>query len=1193
MNVPTPPASWESGATVDGRYRVIGELGRGGMGVVHRVRHLAWGIDMAVKSPRPEIFRGSGDEEGFVQEAEAWVSLGLHPNVCACHYVRVIDGVPRVFAEYVDGGSLAESIGDGSLYAGDTREVIGRVLDIAVQMARGLDHAHRRGLVHQDVKPANVLLDSEGAAKITDFGLARFRRTAVPDDDTVLEAGQEISVLVPTGGMTLAYASPEQFAGEAVGRRSDVYSFAISVLAMVTGGVRWQFGATAGHDLDVYLADSTNPVTAPPELANVLRRCLRLHASGRPPSMTDIAGVLTEIYETQTGFPYPRPVPQEADLRADELNNRALSLLDLGHDDDAAEAFAAALDADPRHVPALYNDELLRWRRGRRTDEGVITRIERVGQDTADTREVRRLLAQVQVERGELTVACELLAALAQEGPADGEVAVVLEAARSGSVGDARATAVWPVLWPARPLDELEYPPSKGFGTHESLPVALTHDARLALSGCPDGTLRLWDVRGGRCLKRLRGHRRGVEAVDLTSDGRHALSQDADGAVRFWDLSKGFLTRLAGGVPLYQGEPRPRDLFRTDRVSSDPHRRSVRLTPDGRTAVAVDVRGTVRVWDTRDGRLRGTFPSHLDGGGVAVTADGSRVIATLREKDAVHLPEEERDFAALVWDVASGRRLHALTGHAVMPNVLCVSADGRRAVTSTFDELLLWDLESGRRLRTFTGGSGARAAALSPDGRLLASSGRVYGGVRLWETETGRCLRTYRGHEGDITSVLFTDGGRSLVSAAADRTVRAWSLPGGYVSPPRLSEPRRHAEVTRLGARVDALLGEAEKARTAGRYGVALARLEAVRATTGYERAPRVMAAWGDLARHTGRAGLRAAWPVREFTHPGAKSGPVALSDDGKLAVTGSWDDTARLWDVGTGALVREFPGHARHVGEVCLSEDGGRLLTADSAGTVRLWRTDTGDCLRTLTTEEPMPYAEERPVAACLLPGDRHAVIGTPAAVRWWNLHDDRVERTAETPGGRRGEKTVSAAPDGHTLAVGSRTGVELLDATDGRVLHTLTDPRADRSVQHWRPARLCFTDGGGRLLVAGGMGVDADTVRVWDVVTGAAVREFGGPHACGKLAVTADGGFALSGGIGSHVLAWDVTTGRRLRAFDSHAGTSGVAALAMTPDARLAVARTMDGVLRVWQLDWELTAPDAPAGTPADVPADAVPGS
>ncbi|MGW1225588.1 WD40 repeat domain-containing serine/threonine protein kinase [Streptomyces sp. NPDC002530] len=1183
MNSSEAHTSWELGATIGGRYRVLGELGRGGMGVVHRVRHLGWGADMAVKSPRPEAVRDPGDEESFVREAETWVSLGLHPNVCACHYVRVIDGMPRVFAEYVDGGSLAGWIRDGRLYAGGADEALRRVLDIAVQTARGLDHAHRAGLVHQDVKPANVLLDRAGTAKITDFGLARSKYGVPTAGNRVLGWEPEASVLVPTGGMTLAYASPEQLAGQSVGRRSDVHSFAVSVLEMVTGGVRWQFGSIAAFALDDFLADPGNPVTAPPELAHLLRRCLRPQAAGRPPSMADVADVLTDIYATCAGSPYPRPLPVAAELRADELNNRALSLLDLGRVDDAAEAFAAALDADPRHVPALYNDELLRWRRGRRTDEDVITRLERVRRDTGDTADTRRLLAQVQLERGELRAARDLLEEAARTRPEDRESEAALDAARSGTAAHAAPAGTWELPLPASPLDLLPGLRSRRPWKQEALPLALARDARIALTGCPDGALRLWDVRGERCVKTLWGHRREVEGVALTPDGRYALSLAADGVVRFWNLSRGFLARPVLGSPLFRGEPRILDSARPPRIPRDPARRSVCLTPDGRTAVAVDGRGTVRVWDTRNGRLRGAFPGHLDGGGVAVTADGNRVIATHGDKEKGHVPVEAGDFAADVWDVPSGRCVRELSGHATMPDVLYVSPDGRRAVTGTFRTLALWDLEAGRRLRTFTGALGDRAVAFSPDGRLLASAGHAHGGVRLWETGTGRCLRTYRGHERDVTALAFTDGGRTLVSASADRTVRAWSLPGGYTAPPRLSVPRRHAEVSRLGDRVDTLLGEAEEARTSGRYDTALARLEAARATTGYERAPRVMAAWGDLARHVRRGILRGAWPVREFTHPGSTSGPVILSGDGRLAVTGSWDETVRLWEVDTGALIREFPGHTRHVLEVDLSEEHGRLLTVDSAGTARLWRTDTGECLRSLASGMRDYLGEHRPVGACLIPGGRHAVVAAPHAVRWWNLHDGRVDRSVETPRGRQ-YRIVAAAPDGRTIAVADRHGVDLLDAADGTVLRTLTDPRADRNIQHWTPAQLRFADGGRRLFVAGGIGVDHDTVQVWDVATGAALHAFGRDRSCRELAVTAGGDFALSGDIGTHVLAWDVTTGRRLRAFDSHAGSSGLSALSMTPDARLALARTTDGVLRVWQLDWELVVPDAPEDAPAD---------
>ena len=86
---------------LDDRYEVKEVAGEGGMGRVLRVLHRQWGIDLAVKTPKPEVFATDEQRERFVTEAEAWVALGLHPNICGCHYVRVVDGVPYVFAEYV------------------------------------------------------------------------------------------------------------------------------------------------------------------------------------------------------------------------------------------------------------------------------------------------------------------------------------------------------------------------------------------------------------------------------------------------------------------------------------------------------------------------------------------------------------------------------------------------------------------------------------------------------------------------------------------------------------------------------------------------------------------------------------------------------------------------------------------------------------------------------------------------------------------------------------------------------------------------------------------------------------------------------------------------------------------------------------------------------------------------------------
>src|SRR5260370_4306029 len=119
---------WVPGEVVVGLYEVLDVVHSGGMGVVHRVRQRGWQVDMAVKTPRPELTRTPEGRGRFEAEAGAWVGLGLHPHTVSCAYVRTIDGVPRVFAEWVDGGSLAQAVSGGTPYAGGPPAALGRLL---------------------------------------------------------------------------------------------------------------------------------------------------------------------------------------------------------------------------------------------------------------------------------------------------------------------------------------------------------------------------------------------------------------------------------------------------------------------------------------------------------------------------------------------------------------------------------------------------------------------------------------------------------------------------------------------------------------------------------------------------------------------------------------------------------------------------------------------------------------------------------------------------------------------------------------------------------------------------------------------------------------------------------------------------------------------------------------------------------
>ena len=361
-------------------YTVTSNEIRGGMGSVWCTYHKNWNVELAMKRPQPRFFAegGSARKEEFIKECENWIKLGLHPCVVSCYYVREIGGVPTIFSEWMNGGSLRDRIRDGSLYEG--KEISERLMDIAIQASGGLLYSHKKGLIHQDVKPGNLLLTKDWNAKIADFGLAKAASNVTS------------SSLPLSTGYTLEYCPKEQAQGAPAERWMDIYAWALVVIEMYSGKRLWTTGAEAKDSIERLF--SCYRVPLPNEMCDLLKDCLNKKFD----SFVEIENRLLVIFKKEFGREYSRPMFKAINDTADSLNNRALSFLDLGIVKEAERLWEKACEINPNHLSSFYNKNLYEWRVGRISGEIMKQRMLGIRDQTAAQPLFDDLMHQIDLE---------------------------------------------------------------------------------------------------------------------------------------------------------------------------------------------------------------------------------------------------------------------------------------------------------------------------------------------------------------------------------------------------------------------------------------------------------------------------------------------------------------------------------------------------------------------------------------------------------------------------------------------------------------------------------------------------------------------------------------------------------------------------------------------------------------------------
>ena len=225
-----------------GNYRVLQLLGGGGMGVVYQAEDLKLGRRVAIKFLPSELATDPKAFERLEREARAASALD-HPNICPIYHLGEHEGQPFIVMQLLEGQTLREWI-EGTVNR-PAPQRLGEVLDLAIEIVDGLEAAHQKGIIHSDIKPANIFITNRGHAKILDFGIARFVDAAEPGDEKVDvdvvgdrdEAAPADAHLTRSGASigTPPYLSPEQIRREKLDARTDLFSFGLVLYEMVTG----------------------------------------------------------------------------------------------------------------------------------------------------------------------------------------------------------------------------------------------------------------------------------------------------------------------------------------------------------------------------------------------------------------------------------------------------------------------------------------------------------------------------------------------------------------------------------------------------------------------------------------------------------------------------------------------------------------------------------------------------------------------------------------------------------------------------------------------------------------------------------------------------------------------------------------------------------------------------------------------